>query len=103
MKPNEDAQIQPRAKSLALFLMLLQALVGITCIRGAFGDALDHRGYPQLANESLGVTGYFVLAATGVVGVVWIALPVRTRRIMPYLTLGSLVLATATAVVTSSL
>jgi hypothetical protein len=83
--------------------MLLQALVGITCIRGAFGDTLDHRGYPQLANESLGVTGYFVLAATGVVGVVWIALPVRARRIMPYLSLGSLVLATATAVVTSRL
>jgi hypothetical protein len=97
MKCPELVMNRRRSLALVLLPLLLQAAVGVACIRHAFGSGTDHRGYPALTNESLGVAGYFILVTTGVLGVVWIALPRGSRWVAPILNIGSLVLTTGFA------
>ena len=99
MKPLEHTVNRPKMLALVFLPLAIQVFIGVSCIRRAFGEGTDHRGYPHLADEGLGVSGYFMLVAAGVLLVVWIALPKHAKRFAPILTIGSAAIAATIAAV----
>lgn len=97
MKPSDPVS-KPLNERINLFgPLLVQVVLGIHCIQSSVGVGFDHRGYPLLDNETLGVAGYFFLTAAGIVSVVSCALPPSLRRLGPLLAGLSLTATSITA------